>query len=210
MARPTLIDSVENINNRRSQVLLLLAEGKTLSQISQQLETSISTINDDNKYIKRQGLKFLGNISKQELSYHYFVSLTNIILINRECLEIAHDSNNVSIKDRLRAYQIVLQTVNSKDNLLQEASKTFAWEELTHKVELLNEQLDTNINITNNQTRKEISNILNHDLLLPKTMVLDNKNVKEVKQLEYKSNKENNKSNNHITNNGNKNKTKTK
>ena len=198
MARPDLSESVENINNRRSQVLLLLAENKTLSQISQQLKVPISTINDDNKFIKRQGLKFLGNISKQELSYHFFVSLTNIMMINRDCLEIAKDKVNVSIKDRLRAYQLVEQTIKDKDELLLEAIKSFSYEELKARIDLLNDQLDSNIN---NQSETKLSDILNKDLLLNKNIELDKDKVIEVKQLEDKTNN----NNKHITNNSNNN-----
>jgi hypothetical protein len=210
VARPTLLDSVENINNRRSQVLLLLAEGKTLSQISQILKVPISTITEDNNYIKRQGLKFLGNISKQELSYHFYVSMNTIELVKYEALQIFKDKDNVSTKDRLRALQIVLQSNSNKDQLALNASKVFAWEELAHKVELLHDTID----VSNNQDsqQEKLSDILNKDMLLDKTIKIKSKDIDTNNQLTDKTNnnktKDKIKSNN-ISNNGNNNNNKT-
>lgn len=186
MVRPSNNNgSVESINSRRSQLLLLLAEGKTLSQCSQILKAPISTINEDNKYIKSQGLKFLGNISKQELSYNFYVSMATILTVSRDCINIAKDKDNVSLKDRLRAYQIVLQSTNQKDNLLLIASKSFAWEELNDKVKNLNSMIDIDNNLNSNENK--ISDILNQDMLIDKTIKIKSKDIKTNNQLQDKT-----------------------
>lgn len=188
MARPQLNSgSVDQINQRRSQLLLLLAEGKTLSQASQILNTPISTINDDNKYLKIQGLRFLGNMTKEDLSYVFHVSIARYNMVMNDCLTIAKDIENYNVKDRLRAYQLYINTNNIADNLYLNASKTFAWEELLLKVKQLNSIID--IDNINNSENNKISDILNSDMLIDKTIKIKHKVIESNNQLEDKSNK---------------------
>lgn len=96
-----------NIIERRSKVIMLLAEGKSQVQIASILNESPQLIHDDIKAIQRDAEKYISKNLNKNIAYLLYVTLNNNLRVNQEAWKIYSDKKT-SARDKLYALKIVL------------------------------------------------------------------------------------------------------
>jgi transcriptional regulator len=84
-------NSTHTIIERRSKVIMLLAEGKTQIQIAPFLKVSPQLIHDDKKAIERDAQKYIMENASKNTAYPLYISMDNILRVNREAWKIYED-----------------------------------------------------------------------------------------------------------------------
>jgi arginine repressor len=128
------------IEERRRKVASLLAQSMTESEIAQQLSVDQSTISRDIKALKELSQQFIYDLAKSDLSYYYKQSIDGIEEAKREAWRIYHHNNNeVSVKDKLSALKLIVESNEARFKLLSEGPSVVAvksLEERLNKIEI--------------------------------------------------------------------------
>jgi IS30 family transposase len=134
--------SVHNfkIEERRRKVASLLAQSMTESEIAQELNVDQSTISRDIKALKELSRQFVYDLAKSDLAYYYKQSIDGIEA-KREAWKIYHHNNNneVSIKEKLAALKLIVESNEARFKLLSEGPSVLAiksLEERLNKIEI--------------------------------------------------------------------------
>src|SRR5215211_2488797 len=98
------------IEERRRRVASLLAQSMTESEIAQQLNVDQSTISRDVKALKELSQQFVYDLAKSDLSYYYKQSIDGIEEAKREAWRIYHNNNQVSLKEKLSALKLIIES----------------------------------------------------------------------------------------------------
>jgi Trp operon repressor len=143
-----LNQSVHNlkIEERRKKVASLLAQSMTESEIAQELKVDQSTISRDIKALKELSQQFVYDLAKSDLAYYYKQSIDGIEVAKREAWKIYHHNNNneVSVKDKLSALKLIVESNEAKFKLLSEGPSILAvksLEERLNKIEIESGQI---------------------------------------------------------------------
>lgn len=109
-------NSTSSIVERRSKVVMLLAEGKTQIQIASFLKVSPQLIHDDIKAIERDAQKYiLDNVSKNT-AYLLYISMGNILRVNREAWKIYQDKKT-TVRDKINSLKVSIQASDALQHL---------------------------------------------------------------------------------------------
>ena len=128
------------IEERRKKVSSLLAQSMTESEIAQELKVDQSTISRDVKALKELSQQFVYDLAKSDLAYYYKQSIDGIEEAKREAWRIYHHNNNqVSIKEKLAALKLIVESNEARFKLLSEGPSILAvksLEERLNKIEV--------------------------------------------------------------------------
>jgi IS30 family transposase len=128
------------IEERRRKVASLVAQSMTESEIAQELNTDQSTISRDIKALKELSQQFIYNLAKSDLAYYYKQSIDGIEETKREAWKIYHHNNNqVSVKEKLSALKLIVESNEARFKLLSEGPSVLAvrsLEERLNKIEI--------------------------------------------------------------------------
>jgi hypothetical protein len=126
------------IEERRRKVASLLAQSLTETEIAQELNVDQSTISRDIKVLKELSQQFIYDLAKSDLAYYYKQSIDGIEEAKREAWKIYHD-NQVSIKEKLAALKLIVESNEARFKLLSEGPSVLAvksLEERLNKIEI--------------------------------------------------------------------------
>ncbi len=128
------------IEERRRKVASLLAQSMTETEIAQELNVDQSTISRDVKALKELSQQFVYNLAKSDLAYYYKQSIDGIEEAKREAWRIYHHNNNeVSVKEKLSALKLIVESNEVRFKLLSEGPSILAvrsLEERLNKIEI--------------------------------------------------------------------------
>jgi hypothetical protein len=103
----------------------LLAQSMTESKIAQELNVDQSTIRRD-KALKELSQQFVYDLAKCDLAYYYKQCIDGIEEAKREAWKIYHNNNQVSIKDKLSALKLIVESNEARFKLLSEVTSILA------------------------------------------------------------------------------------
>ena len=128
------------IEERRKKIATLLAQSMTESEIAEELKVDQSTISRDIKALKQLSQRFIYDLAKSDLAYYYKQSLDGIEEAKREAWRIYHHNNNqVSVKEKLSALKLIVESNEARFKLLSEGPSGLAiksLEERLNKIEI--------------------------------------------------------------------------
>ena len=128
------------IEERRRKVSSLLAQSMTEEEIAQELSVDQSTISRDIKVLKELSQQFVYDLAKSDLAYYYKQSIDGIEEAKREAWKIYHHNNNeVSVKEKLSALKLIVESNESRFKLLSADPSILALkvlEERLNKIEI--------------------------------------------------------------------------
>ena len=128
------------IEEQRRQVASFLAQSMTESEIAQILNVDQSTISRDVKALKELSQQFVYSLAKSDLAYYYKQSIDGIEEVKREAWRIyRHNNNEVSVKEKLSALKLVVESNEARFKLLSEGPCILAvksLEERLNKIEI--------------------------------------------------------------------------
>ena len=121
------------IEERRRKVASLLAQSMTESEIAQELNVDQSTISRDIKVLKELSQQFIYDLAKSDLAYYYKQSIDGIEEVKREAWRIYHN-NEVSVKEKLAALKLIVESNEAKFKLLSEGPSVLAIKSLEERL----------------------------------------------------------------------------
>jgi IS30 family transposase len=130
--------SVHNfkIEGRRRKVDSLLAQSLTESEMAQELEVDQSTISRDIKALKELSQQFVYNLAKSDLAYYYKQSIDGIEEAKREAWKTyRHNNNEVSLKEKLAALKLIVESNEVRFKLLSEGPSILAVKSLEERLD---------------------------------------------------------------------------
>jgi hypothetical protein len=154
----------EVVTERRQQILQLLGEHLTVPEIAVKLRISKDQVYEDQKAIKKWGVKFLTTLGSSSLAYHYQVMYASMIKVNKDLWELVK-TRDISDSDKIRAYKVIKEVTTELRELTKEGINLFTVEEIKQRISDLEKQTDNN---------KEIDSYMN--LQLP-TLDTNNDNI---------------------------------
>src|SRR6266508_178084 len=94
------------LEERRRRVISLLAQSKTETEISKELQVHVSTISRDVSYLRKQSQQFVYDLAKSDLAFYYKQCLEGIEEVRRKSWEIYNNDNHhkdslINVKDKL-------------------------------------------------------------------------------------------------------------
>jgi hypothetical protein len=128
------------IEERRRKVASLLAQSMTEYEIAEKLNVDQSTICRDVKALKELSQQFVYDLAKSDLAYYYKQCIDGIEEAKREARKIYHHNNNeISIKEKLSALKLIVESNEARFKLLSEGPSILAvksLEERLNKIEI--------------------------------------------------------------------------
>ena len=131
-----------NIKERREQVASLLSRSATEKEIAQKLGVDRSTINRDIRQLKIECQKFVYDLAKSDLAYHYKQSIDGIEEATKESWRIYNDPS-VPVREKLLALKLIIQSDETRFRLLTEGPTVLnmkSLEERLHRIEGMDKQ----------------------------------------------------------------------
>jgi Holliday junction resolvase RusA-like endonuclease len=114
------------LEERRRRVISLLAQSKTETEISKELQVHVSTISRDVSYLRKQSQQFVYDLAKSDLAFYYKQCLDGIEEVRRKSWEIYNDDNHpqnnslINTKDKLLCLKLIKECNEAKFALLKE------------------------------------------------------------------------------------------
>ena len=114
------------LEERRRRVISLLAQSKTETEISKELQVHVSTISRDVSYLRKQSQQFVYDLAKSDLAFYYKQCLDGIEEVRRKSWEIYngdnHRQNNslINTKEKLLCLKLIKECNEGKFDLLKE------------------------------------------------------------------------------------------
>jgi IS30 family transposase len=127
------------IEECRRRVASLLAQSMTESEIAQELNVNQSTISRDVKSLKELSQQFIYDLAKSDLAYYYKQSIDGIEQAKKEAWRIYHHDNEVSVKEKLSALKLIVESNEARFKLLSEGPSILtvkSLEERLNKIEI--------------------------------------------------------------------------
>jgi IS30 family transposase len=127
------------IEERRRKVASLLAQSMTETEIAQKLNVDQSTISRDINVLKQLSQQFVYDLAKSDLAYYYKQSIDGIEEAKREAWRIYRNNNDVSLKEKLSALKLIVESNQARFKLLSECTSILAvksLEERLNKIEI--------------------------------------------------------------------------
>ena len=122
------------IEERRRKVASLLAQSMTESEIAQELNVDQSTISRDVKALKELSQQFVYDLAKSDLAYYYKQCIDGIEEAKREAWRIYNHNNNISVKEKLAALKLIVESNEARFKLLVEGDSILAVKELEERL----------------------------------------------------------------------------
>jgi DeoR/GlpR family transcriptional regulator of sugar metabolism len=123
------------IEERRKRVSSLLAQCMTESEIAAELGVNQATISRDVKYLKSQAQKWVYDLAKTDLAYHYRQSMNEIGEIARKAWESCRNDDNVDTKTKLLALRLARECTESKFTFFKDGPQVMHLKALQEKVD---------------------------------------------------------------------------
>jgi IS30 family transposase len=124
------------IEERRKKVSSLLAQSMTETEIAQELNVDQSTISRDVKALKELSQKFVYDLAKSDLAYYYKQSIDGIEEAKREAWKTyRHNNNEVSLKEKLAALKLIVESNEVRFKLLSEGPSILAVKSLEERLD---------------------------------------------------------------------------
>jgi len=114
-------------------VASLLSKSLTEIEIAQKLEVDQSTISRDIKVLKQTSQQFVYDLAKSNLAYYYKQSIEGIEEAKKESWKIFLD-DKISVRDKLLALKIIIQTDETRFKLLSEGPSVLAIKSLEDRL----------------------------------------------------------------------------
>jgi Holliday junction resolvase RusA-like endonuclease len=115
------------LEERRRRVISLLAQSKTETEISKELQVHVSTISRDVTYLRIQSQQFVYDLAKSDLAFYYKQCLDGIEEVRRKSWEIYnndgsshHNDSLNSVKDKLLCLKLIKECNEPTFALLKE------------------------------------------------------------------------------------------
>jgi hypothetical protein len=114
------------LEERRRRVISLLAQSKTETEISKELQVHVSTISRDVSYLRKQSQQFVYDLAKSNLAFYYKQCLDGIEEVKRKSWEIYNGDNHhhndslINVKDKLLCLKLIKECNEAKFDLLRE------------------------------------------------------------------------------------------
>jgi hypothetical protein len=127
------------IEERRRRVASLLAQSLTETEIAQELNVDQSTISRDIKAFKELSQQFVYDLAKSDLAYYYKQCIDGIEEAKREAWRIYHHNNDFSVKEKLAALNLIVESNEARFKLLSQGHTILAvkaLEERLNKIEI--------------------------------------------------------------------------
>jgi hypothetical protein len=96
-----------------------------------------STISRDIKALKELSQQFVFDLAKSGLAYYYKQSLDGIEEAMKEAWKIYSDNNNTSVKEKLAALKIIVESNEAKFKLLSEGPSMLGMKSLEERLSRL-------------------------------------------------------------------------
>ena len=112
-----------HLEERRRQVASLLAQSMTEQEIADKLGVDRSTISRDIKILKLLSQRFVFDLAKSDLAYHYKQCIDGIEEVRRKGWEIFKGQNNnskLTPKNKLLALKVIKECNKAKFALFKE------------------------------------------------------------------------------------------
>lgn len=145
----TVHNSTFQIEERREMVRLLLARAKTETEIAHDLGVDQATISRDKKVIKEESQRFVFDLAKSDLAYHYKQKLDSLEQTKREAWNIYNNTSEATLntdKVKLLALKMIITADEASIKLLSEGPMVLMCKSLDDRVnEVINDrQADKN------------------------------------------------------------------
>jgi len=133
------------IEERRRQVVSLLAQSMTESEIAQKLNVDQSTISRDIKALNKMSQQFVFDLAKSDLAYHYQQCINGIEEVRRKAWELIRDDNkeeqqqSLTLKDKLLVLKLIKECEEGKFALFKDGPSILnvkSLEERIHQIEI--------------------------------------------------------------------------
>jgi Holliday junction resolvase RusA-like endonuclease len=114
------------LEERRRRVISLLAQSKTETEISKELQVHVSTISRDVSYLRKQSQQFVYDLAKSDLAFYYKQCLDGIEEVRRKSWEIYNNDNYrqnnslINTKDKLLCLKLIKECNEAKFSILKE------------------------------------------------------------------------------------------
>jgi IS30 family transposase len=127
------------IEERRRKVASLLSQSMTETEIAQELKVDQSTISRDVKALKELSHQFIYDLAKSDLAYYYKQCIDGIEEAKREAWKLYKNNNDVSVKEKLSALKLIVESNEARFKLLSEGPSILtvkSLEERLNKIEI--------------------------------------------------------------------------
>jgi hypothetical protein len=105
---------------RRSKVLELDSQGHTQTEIAQELQVSVGTVNSDLSYLREQAKYKIGKYIDEKLPHEYEKCLIGLNLIQREAWNTAQNTRDP--REKIHALSLAKECYGMKLDLLTNAT----------------------------------------------------------------------------------------
>lgn len=121
------------IDNRRRQVSSLLSHSMTETEIAEKIGVDQSTISRDIKVLKELSSRFIFDMAKSELAFHYLQCIEGIEQVNKQTWDILKDLN-LSPRDKLYALKLIKECNESKFTLFKDGPSVMNVQSLENRL----------------------------------------------------------------------------
>jgi IS30 family transposase len=121
------------IEESRRKVASLSAKSMTEFEIAEKLGVDQSTVSRDIKVLKQLSQQFVYDLAKSDLAYYYKQSIDGIDEAKKELWKI-YNNSKMSVKERVLALKIIIQSNESKFKLLAEGPSVLAVKSLEERL----------------------------------------------------------------------------
>jgi transcriptional antiterminator len=134
------------IEDRRRQVASLLAQSMTETEIADQLNVDQSTISRDVKALKEMSQQFVFDLAKSDLAFYYKQSIDGIEEAKREAWRIYNNNDKPSVKEKLAALKLIIESNEARFKLLSEGPSVLAMKSLEDRLSKIERNQANQIN----------------------------------------------------------------
>jgi regulatory LuxR family protein len=121
---------------RRDQVLEWTAQGKHVREIATALGVSEPTVKRDLNYLMEMAREHIKSYVQDRLPFEYMKSLATLDNIKKRAFEMA-DKAEVSDRDKIISLRLAAEAETSKARLLAEGPGVLAMQNITEKIQQL-------------------------------------------------------------------------
>lgn len=122
------------IEDRRRQVASLLTQSLTETEIAEKLNVDQSTISRDVKALKEMSQQFVFDLARSDLAYYYKQSIDGIEEAKKEAWRIYNNNETCSIKEKLSALKLIIESNEARFKLLSEGPSVLAMKSLEERL----------------------------------------------------------------------------
>lgn len=123
-------------DERRKNVISMLAKSMTETEISREIGVHVSTISRDLTYLKKQSQRFIYDLAKSDLAFYYQQCLNSIDEVKRKawCIYLNKELNP---KDKLIALKLIKECEESKFSMFKDGPFLMDVKSLEEKITII-------------------------------------------------------------------------